>query len=96
VIAQAVQAVLAGHQFFCATIARNLKAASELKAISETERRILELVAAGYEIKEIAAVLGLAYKTVLNDFVSIRRKTGIHSLVGLAEFAKMHGLAARW
>ena len=94
VLVAAVSQILAGQGYFCEGAARFLRESAALKGFSPTECRILEQIAAGNEAKEIAAALGLSHKTVLNDLVELRRKTGVQSLVDLAEFAKAHGLAS--
>ena len=96
VLDKAVMELLAGNRFFCEISSRALRECPETKALSPTERRILQHVAIGHEAKEIAAALGLAHKTVLNDLVSLRHKTGAESMVQLAEYAKAHGLATPW
>lgn len=44
--------------------------------LTEAERRVLELLGAGYTNKEIAARLGKAEPTVKNQVASILRKLG--------------------
>lgn len=50
----------------------------------------------GITSSQLAAALGLAHKTVLNDLVSLRHKTGAQSMVHLADYVKAHGLATPW
>ncbi len=94
VLIEAATQLLAGHGFFCEAASRCLRQPPIFKNFTPTERRILEQIVSGYEAKEIAAILGLCHKTVLNDLVVLRRKTGTQSMVDLAEFAKAHGLAS--
>lgn len=93
VLALAVKEVLAGRRFYCEITAGELRRHPENKQLTPTELRILPLIAAGLEAKEIAAEIGLTHKTILNDLVSIRHKTGAESMVEIAEYAKRHGLA---
>jgi two-component system, NarL family, response regulator EvgA len=92
-----VRALLAGHGFFCEKSSALSRIRYDGERLTPTERLIAKEVAAGREPKEIASILGVAHKTVLNELVSIRRKTGTHSLVQLADYARKHGIAEpRW
>ena len=53
--------------------------------LTETERRIAELVAEGRSNKEVAAVLFIAPKTVETQLSRIYRKVGVHSRMELAK-----------
>jgi DNA-binding NarL/FixJ family response regulator len=77
VLVHAAREVLAGRGFQCEFTARELRETPACKALSDSERRILRLVADGCEAKEIAAELGLSQKTVLNNLVSLRQKSGL-------------------
>ncbi len=90
VLHDAVSAILGGQRFFCEIVSKELRDFENSPAVTlnETDRRIVALVGSGYEAKEIAALIGLAHKTVLNSLVSIRQKTGAQTMVQIAEFAK--------
>lgn len=82
---------------FCEKSSALLRIRYDGERLTSTERLIAKEVAAGREPKEIASILGVAHKTVLNELVSVRRKTGTHSLVQLADYARKHGIAEpRW
>lgn len=96
VLMRAAKALLAGQRFHCAITSQTLRDTQPSVALTKSEQEILRLVAAGYEAKEIAADLGLAHKTVLNELVAIRHKTGAQTHVQLAEYAKNFGFASAW
>jgi len=52
--------------------------------LTETERRVAELVAEGRSNKEVAAALFVTAKTVETNLIRIYRKLGIHSRAALA------------
>ena len=52
--------------------------------LTETERRIADLVAEGRSNKEVAAALFIAPKTVDTQLSRIYRKVGVHSRMELA------------
>jgi DNA-binding CsgD family transcriptional regulator len=54
--------------------------------LSGREREIFELMGEGKSMTEIAAILGLAYKTVANTSLRLRDKVGAK---GPAELVKM-------
>ncbi len=85
--------MLAGHRFFCEKSSALLHLRYDCVTLTSTERKIMKEVAAGREAKEIASIIGVAHKTVLNDMVSIRRKTGADSLVQISDYARKHGMA---
>ncbi len=57
------------------------------------EREILQLVADGKSIKEIAYLLGISNKTVENQRQSIMQKLKLFSIAELTKFAVRHGLS---
>jgi DNA-binding CsgD family transcriptional regulator len=52
--------------------------------LSETERRVAELVASGLSNKEVAAQLFITVRTVEGNLTRIYRKLGVHSRTELA------------
>ena len=90
---QAIIELLAGRRFFCQVASKMLDEALVPTGLTPTERRILYWIAAGLDTKEIAAALKVSPKTVLNELVVLRRKTGVRTMVQLAEFARAHGHA---
>lgn len=58
------------------------------------EREILQLIADGKSIKEIAYVLGISYKTVENQRQNLMNKLNLFSVAGLTKYAVRHGLSS--
>jgi DNA-binding NarL/FixJ family response regulator len=93
----ATREVLAGRQYFCEITSATLRAGAEDEKLTPREREIIKHVAAGRGLKEIASKVGVAYKTVLNVLMVIRRKTGAESTVQISDYARKQGLAEpRW
>jgi DNA-binding NarL/FixJ family response regulator len=65
---------------------------SPLAALSEREREVLELVAAGLANKQIAARLGISEKTVKAHLTRIFREIGVFDRTQAALWAHRHGL----
>lgn len=65
-----------------------------LARLSPREREVLQLVAEGQSMKEIAAALGLSVKTVETHRRQIMEKLGIYNLAGLTRFAIREGLVS--
>ncbi len=64
-----------------------LNAATQLSALTDRQREILEMVLAGHPSKNIAADLGISQRTVENHRASIMKRTGATSLPELARLA---------
>jgi len=92
VLRSAVEQILLGNRYFCQITSSELRHSHEARVFSTTEMQILENVSLGHQPKEIAAILGLAHKTILNGLVGIREKTGMESMVQLSDFARSNGL----
>ena len=60
--------------------------------LTEREREVLQLIAEGHSIKDIAAALHIGKKTAESHRRNIMEKTGIHSVAGLTQFAIREGL----
>lgn len=97
----AIEAVKNGNYYVTSLIAKNLVQS----AISETEptigrqdhlpvrqREILQLVAEGLTLKEIASTLGLSPKTVEYHKSKLMEQLGIHTTAELTKYALAHGL----
>jgi DNA-binding NarL/FixJ family response regulator len=63
------------------------------EALTERERQVLQLVAEGFNTKDIAARLHLSPKTVLAHRESLMRKLGVDSVVALARYAVREGVS---
>jgi len=61
--------------------------------LTPREREILQLVADGKNIKEIAYLLGISHKTVENQRQAIMQKLGLFSIAELTKYAVRHGLS---
>ena len=61
--------------------------------LTPREREILQLVADGKSIKEIAFELGVSHKTVENQRQAIMQKLNLFSIAELTKYAVRHGLS---
>jgi len=61
--------------------------------LTPREREVLQLVADGKCIKEIAHLLNVSCKTVENQRQSVMHKLRIYSVAGLTKYAVRHGLS---
>ena len=62
--------------------------------LSNREREVLKLLADGYVVKDIAALLNLSVKTVEVHKYNLMRKLNLHSKVELIKYALNHKLIA--
>ncbi len=62
--------------------------------LTKREQEILQLIAAGKSIKEIAYELDTSYKTVENQRQTIMQKLKLFSIAELTKFAVRHGLSS--
>lgn len=98
---QSIEAVKKGNYYVTSLIAKELVQS----AISETEadadgqgrlpmrqREILQLVAEGLTLKEIASTLGLSPKTVEYHKSKLMEQLGLHTTAELTKYALAHGL----
>jgi DNA-binding NarL/FixJ family response regulator len=101
-LSRAIEAVLAGKPY----VSRELSAAlphsslqpstsedSSTRSLTERQRQILRLVAAGYTAKEIGRMLHITSKTVEFHKGRMMRQLQLQSTVELARYALMHGLS---
>jgi len=72
--------------------ARDLAEDAYLKPLTERDIEILRLLAAGNSLAEIAAKLGIAYKTVANTLSRIKEKLGVGQTSDLIRIAVGRGL----
>jgi DNA-binding NarL/FixJ family response regulator len=71
---------------------RDLAEDAYLKPLTERDLEILRLLAAGNSLAEIAATLGIAYKTVANTLSRIKEKLGVGQTSDLIRIAVGRGL----
>lgn len=58
--------------------------------LSEREREVIKLIALGYTSSEAAEVLALSPKSVETYRTRIMQKLGVHSRIGLVQYALLH------
>ncbi|HEU4506460.1 MAG TPA: response regulator transcription factor [Nitrospira sp.] len=101
-LSRAIEAVLAGKQYVSPQLSAALEqpaiqppAASEgtMRSLTERQRQILRLVAAGYTAKEIGRMLHITSKTVEFHKGRMMRQLQLQSTVELARYALTHGLS---
>ena len=71
---------------------RDLAEDAYLRPLTERDIEILRLLAAGNSLSEIAAKLGIAYKTVANTLSRIKEKLGVGQTSDLIRIAVGRGL----
>jgi two-component system invasion response regulator UvrY len=94
----ALRRVSKGGRYIEAEIAQALAlqgvdGADPLQALSERDLEILRLLAEGRSLAEIAAALGLGYKTVANALSQIRATLGVARTADLVRMAIAMGVA---
>jgi len=94
---EAVDAILAGGTAVEKSVQRemamrDLAEDAYLKPLTERDIEILRLLAAGNSLSEIAAKLGVAYKTVANTLSRIKEKLGVAQTSELIRIAIGRGL----
>ena len=98
-IVVAVKAVAAGRRYLSSAMTERLLKPTQLGAavaapsLTSTERRIMNLIAAGLSSKEIGAELAIHYRTVENHRTNICRKLGLEGANALVRFALQHKTA---
>jgi DNA-binding NarL/FixJ family response regulator len=60
--------------------------------LTERQREVVQLVAEGHPVKEIAAILNISRKTVAFHKSNVMRRLGIHSTAELTKYALEHGI----
>ena len=98
-LSRAIEAVLAGKQYVSPGLlqqpAIQPPAAQDasMRSLTERQRQILRLVAAGYTAKEIGRMLHITSKTVEFHKGRMMRQLQLQSTVELARYALTHGLS---
>ena len=99
----AIREALIGHTYITPRIAndvlQNLMShasdpAKDESGLTSREREVLQLLAEGKIIKEIAAILNVSPRTVEFHKYNIVAKTGLHSTAELARYAARRGLVS--
>lgn len=87
----AIEAVMAGRNYFSPSISLRLTRASLPAAVlTQREREILQHIAGGQTNKDIASLLGLSVRTVETHRANIKRKLCIDGQAELIKFALEH------
>ena len=101
-LSRAIEAVLAGKLYvspeLSAAVTRPaipppLTSEPPVRPLTERQRQILKLVAAGYTAKEIGRMLHITSKTVEFHKARMMRQLQLQSTVELARYALTHGLS---
>jgi DNA-binding NarL/FixJ family response regulator len=92
----AVRRVLAGGRYVEAELAQALATAgagASLDQLTARELEIMRLLARGASLAEIAAAVGVGYKTVANNCVQIKSKLGVTRTADLVRLAIETGVS---
>lgn len=98
---KAISQVLSGREYVTPLIGKELgelpewplgpgEASGELTV---RQREVVQLVAEGHPVKEIAAILNIASKTVAFHKANVMRRLGIRSTAELTKYALEHGIS---
>jgi DNA-binding NarL/FixJ family response regulator len=88
----AFQRVAAGQTYVESEIAQSLAAGSGVGALTERDLEMLRLLGEGRSFSEIAATLGIAYKTVANTATLIKSKLGVERTADLIRLSVEMGI----
>ena len=104
VLATAIREVQKGNTFFSPAIAKRLQGRDQKSRdqgepnktkgnqLSSREVEVLQLIAEGHPNKQIAAELGVGFKTVDNHRQRLMGKLNIHDVAGLTRYAIAEGI----
>jgi DNA-binding NarL/FixJ family response regulator len=73
-------------------VVQNTPSADALKKLSSRERQVLQMLAEGHAVADIASRLSLSHKTVETYRARMMEKLGIHDFATLVKFAIQHGV----
>ncbi|HEY5910656.1 MAG TPA: response regulator transcription factor [Verrucomicrobiae bacterium] len=103
-LAAAIRAVDKGNTFFSPSIANNLRnreqrlpggrgqGRKKINRLSSREVEVLQLIAEGMPNKQVAAALGVSFKTVDKHRQHLMSKLNIHDIAGLTRYAISAGI----
>jgi len=100
---QAIQSVMDGQCYVTPLVAKSLvqsvvtggrPAVQKEKSLTSRQREVLQLVAEGMTVKEIASALDLSPKTVEFHKSQIMTQLDLHTTAELTKYALVHGLLA--
>jgi two-component system response regulator NreC len=100
---RAIEVVNHGEAFLSPSISRNvirdyvektdlLNIESSYDRLTNREREVLQLIAEGYTVKEIAVLLSISVKTTRTHRTHLMDKVDIHNTAELTLYALRHGL----
>lgn len=84
--------VIAGGKYVAEDVAQKLAAAPERDELTDREREVLSLIAAGHQNVAIGEQLFISPKTVEKHRASLMAKLGVNSVSGLLTLALREGL----
>ena len=97
-VVDALDAVAAGRRYLGRGLEepRSARAAesSPLDSLSSRERQVLQMLAEGHAVADIATTLSLSPKTVETYRARMMEKLGIHDFATLVKFAIQHGVTS--
>lgn len=100
---QAIRTVLRGRYYISPLVAKDmmdpllsLRRESPLRRddLTARQREVLQLVAEGLSLKEIASILNVSVKTVEFHKARIRKQLGMRTTADLTKYAMAHGLVS--
>jgi DNA-binding NarL/FixJ family response regulator len=103
-LATAIRMIHGGETFFSASISKRVKdrsrkslgrngdAAKKSNSLSSREVEVLQLIAEGKANKQVAAELGVSFKTVDKHRQHLMSKLNIHDVAGLTRYAIAEGI----
>jgi DNA-binding NarL/FixJ family response regulator len=98
---EAIQKALSGRVYVSKTIAKSLDRSrsivpantqSTVSPLTSRQREVLQLLAEGRQVKEIAVILSISPKTVEFHKYRIMDLLGVHTVAGLARYALKRGI----
>ena len=87
---RAISVVTMGGSFFSALKAPQVRTCDE--TLTRRQQEMLELIAAGNSTKEVAARLGIAFKTADHHRGRLMKAVGVHDVAGLMRYAMRRGV----
>lgn len=85
----AIRTVADGEHYL--TLSTSVKDTGGPDNLTEREKEVTRLIAAGYRTREIAARLSLSSKTIEKYRANVMRKLGLRSAAAVAAYATSHG-----
>ena len=104
VLATAIREVQKGNKFFSPAIAKHLLGSDQksvnrrgqlkkrINRLSSREVEVLQLIAEGQPNKQVAAELGVSFKTIDKHRQHLMAKLNIHDVAGLTRYAISAGI----